>query len=89
MSDEPLPPGLRDVGPATPTWHPMHSYAATEGPRCPACGGADLARGHCDDAAHATAVRRRWACENCAATWTAVYVLAGYADLCVHEEEAP
>ena len=55
-------------------------YAATGGTACPSCGGTDLARGRYDSA-HADTVTRRWACENCGASWVAVYELTGYEGL--------
>jgi hypothetical protein len=55
-------------------------YAATGGGSCPACGGTDLARGRYDSA-HADTVTRRWGCENCGASWVAVYELSGYEGL--------
>jgi transposase-like protein len=58
------------------------AYAATGGTHCPACGGTDLARGRMDSE-RADTVTRRWACENCGATWTAVYTLTWYDEVCV------
>jgi transposase-like protein len=56
------------------------AYAAAAGKHCPACEGTDLARGRMDSAREGT-VTRRWACENCGATWTAVYTLTWYEGL--------
>jgi DNA-directed RNA polymerase subunit RPC12/RpoP len=63
----------------TPPLSP-EGYAATGGTACPACGGRDLAHGRFDWT-HADTVTRRWACEHCAARWTAVYELTGYEGL--------
>jgi transcriptional regulator NrdR family protein len=61
------------------------AYAATSGTACPACAGTDLARGRMDSE-RADTVTRRWACENCGATWTAVYTLTWYDELHVPED---
>jgi hypothetical protein len=73
--------GMEDMGSAAPPLSP-DAYAAQRGTACPACGGTDLARGRYDSA-HPGTVTRCWACENCGATWTAVYTLTWYDGLCV------
>jgi hypothetical protein len=63
-----------------------HAYASASGRQCPACQGTDLARGRYESA-HADTVTRRWACENCGASWIAVYELIGYEGLTRPKEE--
>ena len=72
--------------PASPEW-----YVAASGQQCPACGGTDLAYGRYDnDNDNADTVTRRWACENCGASWVAVYELTGYEGLTTPgREETP
>lgn len=54
-------------------------YAATGGHVCPVCGGRDLYR-HAPQFQHASMLQRVQ-CENCAATWKAVYDISGYEQL--------
>jgi hypothetical protein len=61
------------------------AYADESGLLCPACKGSDLARGRLDSVT-ADTVTRRWACENCGATWLAVYTLTWYDELHVPED---
>jgi hypothetical protein len=58
------------------------AYVDESGLLCPACKGSDLARGRLDSVT-ADTVTRCWGCENCGATWTAVYTLTWYDGLCV------
>lgn len=60
-------------------------YAARHGRICPACGGTDLAR-HAYEQAGPQALLRAWECENCGASWCAVYTLTGYERLRQHTE---
>lgn len=55
-------------------------YAATGGNACPACAGTDIANGN-DITFWRQVVTRRLVCENCGATWLAVYELTGYEEL--------
>jgi hypothetical protein len=61
-------------------------YAAASGTCCPACGGTDLEWRDYDQADPAS-VTRAWRCENCGATWRAVYELTGYKGLCQPRKE--
>lgn len=63
-------------------------YASTGGYLCPACGGRDLAQGRYDQTDPDT-VTRRWGCEQCGASWAAVYELVGYEGLTQPQEERP
>lgn len=56
-------------------------YAATGGHVCPACAGRDLASGRIAIPGGVQYLTRQAACENCGATWTAVYELTGYEGL--------
>lgn len=62
------------------------AYRYADGSICPACEGTDLAHGRYD-ATHPDTVTRRWGCETCRATWTAVYELTGYEGLQRPQEE--
>jgi hypothetical protein len=85
MRDEDFPPldlSMKDLpGPLTPD-----AYAAKGGHACPACGGRDLASGRIDIPGGVQYLTRLAECENCGATWTAVYELTGYEGLSVPTE---
>jgi hypothetical protein len=66
--------------PLTPT-----DYAATLGRICPACAGTDIANED-DITIGRSRITRRLGCENCGATWDAVYTLSGYERLTTPEE---
>ena len=59
-------------------------YAYACGTRCPACEGTDLSRGRYEST-HPDTVTRRWGCENCGASWVAVYTLTWYEGLTRHQ----
>jgi len=59
------------------------AYTSAGGLCCPACGGTDLV-GRDYDQAGPESVTRAWLCENCGATWRAVYALQGYRGLCAY-----
>jgi formate dehydrogenase maturation protein FdhE len=66
--------------------HLSHAdYAATRGRICPACAGTDIANGD-DITVGRSRITRRLCCENCGATWDAVYTLSGYEGLTTPEE---
>jgi hypothetical protein len=61
-------------------------YAATRGRICPACAGTDIANGD-DITVGRQIITRRLCCENCGATWDAIYTLSGYEQLATPEED--
>lgn len=70
---------MSDAAPddAMPTPLSPEDYAAAGGRSCPSCEGTDIARGGCMPRGPQM-VTRSLNCENCGATWIAVYTLSGY-----------